>query len=236
MSETPVTDPRRLLRTAEVADAGLEDWRLLAGRLKARFTPADYATGLELAARIGAAAQDADHHPELTLTYTDVVLTLASHDVGGVTSRDLRMARRISGIARELGVRADVAGLTQLELALDTARGAAQARIYAALFGADVTGDGDLADPSGQTPSMWWQGPEGEASTGEHALPAPEVEQRWHLDVWVAPEEAEARLQASLDAGATLLSDASAPSFWVIEDADGNRACVCTALRPDHEH
>ncbi|MDW3503000.1 hypothetical protein NQ272_27995, partial [Escherichia coli] len=66
-------------------------------------------------------------------------------------------------------------------------------------------------------------------------LPEPEVEQRWHLDVWVAPEEAQPRLQAVLDAGGRLLSDASAPAFWVVEDVEGNRSCICTALRPDHE-
>mgnify|MGYP002715562412 CR=1 FL=1 len=113
MSEN-APDPRRRLSTAEIDAAGLTDWRLLAGRLQARFAPADYAAGLDLVARIGAAAEDADHHPETTLTYGHVVLTLSSHDVGGVTSRDVRMARRISALAAELGAGADVAGHPRL--------------------------------------------------------------------------------------------------------------------------
>ena len=31
-----------------------------------------------------------------------------------------------------------------------------------------------------------------------------------------------------LDAGGTLVSDERAPAFWVVADADGNRACICT--------
>ena len=44
----------------------------------------------------------------------------------------------------------------------------------------------------------------------------------------VAAEAAEQRLAAVLDAGGRLVSDAHAPSFWVVEDADGNRHCICT--------
>lgn len=224
----PPMDPRRRLSVEEVAAADLADWRLLSGRLRARFVPADYATGLELVARVGAAAEDADHHPETTLTYGEVHLSLSSHDVGGVTSRDLRIARRISDLARDLGVRADPSGLTVTEFALDTARAADQGRIYAALLGATLSERGLVVDPSGQTPTLWWQGERSGGTPSGNPLPEPEVEQRWHLDVWVVPEEAAARLEAALDAGATLLSDASAPSFWVLEDADGNRFCVCT--------
>ncbi|MEX3566583.1 4a-hydroxytetrahydrobiopterin dehydratase [Micrococcus endophyticus] len=228
MSEN-APDPRRRLSTAEIDAAGLTDWRLLAGRLQARFAPADYAAGLDLVARIGAAAEDADHHPETTLTYGHVVLTLSSHDVGGVTSRDVRMARRISALAAELGAGADVAGLTRAEFGLDTDRGDEHARYYAALLGAEVTAGGEVTDPALQAPTLWWQGSAGEGSASETPLPAPEVEQRWHLDVWVAPEEAPARLRAVLDAGGRLVSDAAAPSFWVVEDVEGNRSCICTS-------
>ena len=44
----------------------------------------------------------------------------------------------------------------------------------------------------------------------------------------VPHEVAEERLQAVLDAGGTLVSDESAPAFWVVADADGNRSCICT--------
>ena len=46
--------------------------------------------------------------------------------------------------------------------------------------------------------------------------------------MWVDPAEAEARIAAALAAGGTLVSDAEAPSFWVLADPDGNRVCLCT--------
>jgi 4a-hydroxytetrahydrobiopterin dehydratase len=46
--------------------------------------------------------------------------------------------------------------------------------------------------------------------------------------VWVPDDEAERRLQAVLAAGGRLVSDHAAPAYWVVEDADGNRSCICT--------
>lgn len=225
-------DSRTRWSAAEVHEAGLADWRQVLGRLKARFRTGDFATGLALVNRIGAAAEVADHHPDIVLTYPEVVVTLVSHDVGGLTRRDVELAREISRAAADLGVGVDVAGLTQVELGLDTSAGAELAPFYAALLGGKVD-HGEAVDPSGQTPTVWWQDPDdpdgaGDAGNDEHALPPQPFEQRWHLDVWVPHDEAEARLQAVLDAGGRLVSDSAAPAYWVVEDGDGNRSCICT--------
>ncbi|WP_404311508.1 4a-hydroxytetrahydrobiopterin dehydratase [Agrococcus terreus] len=60
--------------------------------------------GLEVVARIGEAAEEAGHHPDILLTYGRVRVTLTSHDAGGVTERDARLARAVSAIATELGI------------------------------------------------------------------------------------------------------------------------------------
>ena len=52
--------------------------------------------------------------------------------------------------------------------------------------------------------------------------------QRWHPDVWVDPAQVQPRINAALDVGGTLVSDAAAPSFWVLADPEGNRVCLCT--------
>ena len=80
----------------------------------------------------------------------------------------------------------------------------------------------ELADPRGQLPTLWFQ------STEPHEVPR----QRFHLDVWVPADVAAQRVAAAVAAGGTLIDDSAAPSFWVLADADGNRACVCTAQRP----
>lgn len=219
-----MTDPLATLSAAQVREAGIDDWRQILGTIKARFRTGNFATGLALVDRIGAAAEAADHHPDIQLTYPEVIVTLSSHDVRGITSRDIDLAREISGFAAELGATADVSGLTRLDLGLDTARSAELGPFYAALLGSTVT-DGEPVDPSGQVPTVWWQEPDGDV---EWALPEQAFEQRWHFDVWVPHDDAERRLQAVLDAGGRLVSDRAAPSYWVVEDADGNRACICT--------
>lgn len=219
-------DPKARLSHDDILAAGLDDWRKVLNRLKARFRTGDFATGVTLVDRIGAAADEADHHPDVSLTYPEVIVTLSSHDVGGITSRDIDLARRISGFAAELGASADTSGLTALEPGRDTPAPERLGGFYAALLGADGS-SGEPVDPSGQVPGLWFQRTGG---TEGAALPEQDHEQRWHLDVWVPHDEGERRLQAVLDAGGRLVSDAEAPSYWVVEDPDGNRSCICTPL------
>ncbi len=101
-----MTDAQRKLSAAELAEAGLTGWRLTGEALTATFRTRKFSTGLELVNRIGTSAEEANHHPDLTLTYPEVRVTLTSHDVGGITSRDIDLARTISGHAADLGVAA----------------------------------------------------------------------------------------------------------------------------------
>lgn len=222
-----MSDPQHKLTSDEVRDSGLDDWRLLLSGIRARFRTGDFATGLALVDRIGAAAEEAGHHPDISLTYPEVIVTLSSHDVDGITSRDIDLAQQISGFAAEAGVSADVSGLTELEPGLDTSAPGPLGAFYAALLGADAS-SGEPVDPSGQVPGLWFQSPPGPDDERGAELPPLDPEQRWHLDVWVPHDEGERRVQAVLDAGGTLVSDAEAPSYWVVADADGNRSCICT--------
>jgi 4a-hydroxytetrahydrobiopterin dehydratase len=224
-----MTDTTERLTTPEIDAAGLPDWRPLLGRLKARFRTPDFASALALVAELDALTTDG-RRPEVLVSDSGVVLALPGRGGSGIRATDLDAARGISAAAARLGLAADPAGLTQLEVGLDTSRAQAPALapFYAALLGGEVVG-GEPVDPSGQVPTVWWQTPgDGDGPDDGVALPEPAVPQRWHLDVWVAADEGERRLQAALDAGGRLVSDAEAPSFWVLEDADGNRSCICT--------
>ncbi|TYD00318.1 4a-hydroxytetrahydrobiopterin dehydratase [Arthrobacter echini] len=211
-----------ILATHQVLDAGLADWRKLAQALHARFLTRDFATGLALVAAIGDLAEDTDHHPDLVLTYPHVDVKLLSHDAGGVTTRDVELARKISLLAAERGIGADPAAPTVVELALDTADAASIGPFWAALLTGDahaVDGD-DVVDPTGRVPLLWFQ------HTDRHETPR----QRFHLDVWVPHDVANARIDAAVAAGGRIVEDFEAPSFTVLADAEGNRACVCTIL------
>ncbi|WP_394248615.1 4a-hydroxytetrahydrobiopterin dehydratase [Arthrobacter pityocampae] len=211
-----------LLTTQQILDAGLTDWRKLARALHARFLTGDFATGLALVTAIGELAEQAGHHPDVVLTYPHVDVTLLSHDASGVTERDVDLARRISAVAGERGIAADPAAPAVVELALDTADVAALGPFWAALLTGDATAvDGDdVADPGGRVPLLWFQ------HTDAHETPR----QRFHLDLWVPHDAAEARIAAAVAAGGTVVDDTRAPSFTVLADAEGNRACVCTIL------
>ena len=58
---------------------------------------------------------------------------------------------------------------------------------------------------------------------------------RIHFDIVVPHDEAQRRLEASLAAGGTLVSDAEAPSFWILADREGNEICICTWQARDRE-
>ena len=198
----------------------LTDWRLLMRALYAHFETKTFEAGLTFVNRIGAAAEAANHHPDIDLAYGRVAIKLFSHDVGGVTQRDVRLAGEITGIAAELGIASSPGKVSLFELALDTADSARIKPFWAALLGyvdnPDL--DDEVRDRDGRLPTLWFQ------ATEPHEVPR----QRFHLDVHVPHDQAAARIEAALAAGGTLVNDDEAPSFWVLADPDGNRACICT--------
>jgi 4a-hydroxytetrahydrobiopterin dehydratase len=197
----------------EQAPAG---WAYLLGGLQTRIRTRDFAAGLAIVDAVGAAAEAMDHHPDLDLRYTHVDVRLTSHDVGEVTGRDLRLARRISTIAADAGTATESVSVSRLELALDSPSIDAVLPFWGAVLAMEQA-DGELRDPYGVLPVVWLQ------ESGSE-----EPRQRWHPDVWVDPAQVQPRIDAAVAAGGTLVSDAEAPSFWVLADAQGNKVCLCT--------
>lgn len=210
------------LTSTQILEAGLADWRKLAQALHARFRTGDFVTGLSFVTAVAEAAEAANHHPDLTLTYRFVDVKLISHDVSRVTRRDIDLARRISEIAREQGIDAKPSSLAEVELALDTADLAAAGPFWAALLtgSADSVKGDDVVDPHGRVPLLWFQ------HTDAHETPR----QRFHIDLWVPHDVAEGRIAAAVAAGGRVVDDENAPSFVVLADPEGNRVCVCTCL------
>jgi 4a-hydroxytetrahydrobiopterin dehydratase len=200
----------------QITALGLADWRPILVSMHGRFKTGGFVTSLELARRITDVAEEMNHHPDLDLRWPHVDITLTSHDVGGMTQRDVDLARRISEIAADMGLESDPAAAQVVEVSLDTWDADEIRPFWAALLAGDD--DGQVVDPSGQLPTLWFQ------DTDRHDVPR----QRFHLDVWVAPDQADARIAAAVAAGGTVVSDEEAPSFTVLADAQGNRACVCS--------
>ncbi|HEX7188816.1 MAG TPA: 4a-hydroxytetrahydrobiopterin dehydratase, partial [Actinomycetes bacterium] len=197
-----------MLGRDQIAQADLADWRKLGQGLHTRFLVGDFAAGARLVSAIAEAGDAVGHHPRVTLSGGHVDLRLVSddavfrddegteHTVEWVTQRDVDLARRVSEIAAEQAVRADPASITTIELALDTADAARIAPMWAAVLtgstdahGRGTIGD-DVRDDTGRVPILWFQ------DTEEHETPR----QRFHLDVWVAPEVADQRIAAAVAA------------------------------------
>jgi 4a-hydroxytetrahydrobiopterin dehydratase len=92
------------LTADQFAQEGLSDWTWRDDAIHAHLETGDFATGLRLVNRIGEAAEAMNHHPDLDLRYPHLDVTLSSHDVGGVTDRDVKLARAISEFAASEGV------------------------------------------------------------------------------------------------------------------------------------
>ena len=62
-----------------------------------RFT--DFAQAFAFLTRVAAHAEAVDHHPEFTSVWNRVDFRLTSHDAGGLTERDVEMAKAIGALA-----------------------------------------------------------------------------------------------------------------------------------------
>lgn len=219
-TETP-PDPMRSLTEHDLVGEQLPDWRMLIDRLHASFDTGDFVTAVRLVEAITPVAEEMRHHPDLDLAHGRLDIRLISHDVGGVTSRDVALARAISELARAAGATPRPERTSVLELALDSADEAQIRPFWAALLDYDTVdawGELQLRDATGRRASIWFQ------PTDAHDVPR----QRWHLDLRIPPEVVEGRIAAAIAAGGELVDDTAAPAFWVLADPQGNRACLTT--------
>ena len=224
-----------MLKGDQIAAAHLTDWRKLAQGLHARYLVDDFGTGVRLAAAVGEAGDAIGHHPSVSIGdgYVDLKLVTddaiyrddqgTEHVVQWVTQQDVDLARRITLIAADHELEADPASVSVIELGLDTADSATIAPVWAALLTGNAEAQGygtpsdEIRDATGRVPNLWF----GDAVESE--TPG----QRFHVEVYVAPEVAAGRIAAAVAAGGTVVDDSNAPSLTVVADQDGNEGVVC---------
>jgi 4a-hydroxytetrahydrobiopterin dehydratase len=211
--------PTRLPHGEVTATDGLDDWRVVLRALRGAFTAPSFEAGGTLVAEIAAEADRRDHHPDVSMGYPGTVrVTLTTHSAGGITELDIDFARAISALARDAGASADPSVGQTVELAIDTMDADAIRPFWEVVLGYKAQSDGSLVDPRGLGPSIWFQ-----------QMDEPRTERnRFHLDVDVPHDEADARIAATIEAGGRMVSDERARAWWVLADADGNEACICT--------
>jgi 4a-hydroxytetrahydrobiopterin dehydratase len=85
--------------------AGLEGWIFDAARngIAKRFAFADFGAAFAFMTRVALAAEKADHHPEWSNVWNRVDILLTTHSAGGVTGKDIALARKIETVAAAQG-------------------------------------------------------------------------------------------------------------------------------------
>jgi 4a-hydroxytetrahydrobiopterin dehydratase len=103
--EAVVTD-RLSTEARKSALKDLPGWKEAAGReaIERTFVFKDFNEAFGFMSRAALVAEKNDHHPEWRNVYKTVEVVLATHDAGGVTSRDVKLAKAMNAIAAQFGV------------------------------------------------------------------------------------------------------------------------------------
>ena len=87
-------------REVETLLKELPRWKFQNGSIHRAIEFQSHLSGADFVRRVSEIAEDVNHHPDLLFTWRKVEVTLTSHDVGGITQRDLNLARRVEDLAR----------------------------------------------------------------------------------------------------------------------------------------
>ncbi|ORA37813.1 VOC family protein [Mycobacterium aquaticum] len=214
--------PTRQQISDAVGDLG---WRLVLGAVYTEVLAPSMADAVAAASHaVEAAGSDAPTHLTVDIRADRAVLRLQCTETGWVSDRDIELAAEVSRALAARGFEMTTGGAVQaLEIAIDALDIAAVRPFWKAVTGyQDEVEQSDLnaglVDPFGRGPAISFQ---------QMDRPRPQ-RNRIHLDIDVPHDMAQARVEAALAAGGTLLSDRRAPRFWVLADAEGNEACICT--------
>ncbi|MFF3684466.1 VOC family protein [Streptomyces sp. NPDC002187] len=205
---------------------GLEDWRVVGEGACAYYRTGAFTVGARLVQAISELPGVGDGHPDVDLRHEAVTVRLITitGDYYGLTDRHVELARRISAVARALGIPADPSRVQTVQVTVDALAGPDVVPFWRALLGyRDRANSGeDLIDPHRRGAPFYFQ-----------QMEAPRTQRnRVHVDVWVPYDQAERRIAAALAAGGRLVNGADAPSNWVLADPEGNEACVGVAGPP----
>lgn len=199
----------------EFLDAeGVDDWVILHGGPTAVFRVGS----LQTAARLAADVADLDGLESQTLLTlaSDRLAVKLTREMWGTEARHVDVARAISALAREHGATADRRAVQEVQLAIAAKPEEIDLGFWRAVLGYSSLHDDNCIDPLGQGSTVWMQDLD----------PGKPLRHAMHVDVSVAREEAEARMEAAVAAGGRVVDDSSAPGAWTLADRSGNKVCI----------
>ena len=203
----------------------LPDWRVILGRVEATFLATSFEGAAEFVRRLAATEAAGDDLDVDLRPPGRVHIRLTTHAAGALTEQNVESARTISRLAATAGLVSEPVASAAIEVAVDAFDIDAVRPFWKAVLGyvddpSAVEGEQVIAivDPRRIGPPFWFQ---------QMDAPRPQ-RNRVHIDVSVPHDVAEERVKAAIEAGGTLVTAEYAKAFWVLADAEGNEACICT--------
>ena len=197
----------------------IDDWAILHGGPTAVFKVASLQDAVRLAAAV---AEVPGLGPRTLLTAASHRLTVKlTREMWGTERQHVELARVISAIAHEQGAVADKSAAQEVQVAIAAKPDTIDLPFWRAVLGYAPLHEDNCIDPLGQGSTVWMQGIDPSKSL-QHAM---------HIDVSLAREHIQARLDAAVAAGGRIVDDSEAPSAWILADRSGNK--VCLAAWPD---
>ena len=75
----------------------VQDWELVQDKIKRTFVLENFTSALEFVNKVGELAEESDHHPNILMhDWNKVTVTSTTHSEGGVTDKDIDLAKRIN--------------------------------------------------------------------------------------------------------------------------------------------
>lgn len=78
--------------------AKVQGWRLEGKKITRKIVFNDFVEGMRFVNRVAKLAEGMNHHPDILVQYNKVKLSLTTHDEGGLTMKDFRLASKINRI------------------------------------------------------------------------------------------------------------------------------------------
>ena len=97
MPKLPQTELDRVL-------GDLPGWTVKDGAITKTFKHDSFPEAVVFVNAVAHLAELANHHPDIDIRYSNITLALVTHDQGGITNKDVELARRIEEIRKKAGV------------------------------------------------------------------------------------------------------------------------------------
>ena len=194
---------------------GVDDWVVLHGGATAVFRLPSLRDAAQLAEAVAQVPGLEGSGTLLTIAGDRLTVRL-TRGVFRVEAQHVALARAVSEVARTHRADVERTAVQEVQLAIAAKPDVIDLEFWRAVLGYDGLDIDNAVDPLGHGSTVWMQ----------ELDPAKPLQHAMHIDVSVAREHVEARLEAALATGGRIVDESDAPVSWILADRAGNRVCI----------